>query len=251
MGEQELLTVLSDIGLKEKEARVYYAALSCGPTTAMKLARAAGVRRTTVYSIIDTLKQKGVMLEEVRGFRRLFAAQHPERLAGLLEQKRSAFQALLPALSALYTFQEGEGAIKFYEGFDAVKEVYESLLRDIGRNEDYMIVSNMHHWYHLDAAFFQDFTERRAALARKLNFRIRLLVQECEIAKEHKKIESQLRETIKFLPETTSLTTNLVIIPKKVVIQQLVPPIMAMVIENRHVIRMHRELFEIMWEALP
>lgn len=251
MSSQRLLSALAAAGLGDHEARVYHAALSAGPATALKLSRASGVKRTTVYTVIEALKRKGLMIEEIRGFRRLFAAEHPRRLSGLLEQRRSTFEQLLPEFAALYNFRESEGGIKFYEGLDAVKGVYEDLLRAIGPGEEYMIVSNMHHWYHLDAPFFQDFTERRAALSRELGFRIRLLVQESEIARRHRKIQKELNETIKFLPRHTELTTNMVIIPKRVVIHQLAPPIHAMVLENQHVIRLHREIFEMLWGALP
>ena len=54
----------------------------------------------------------------------------------------------------------------------------------------------------------------------------------------------------KILPKNTTLTTNLVIIPKKVFIHQLVPPVMGIVIENKSIIQMHREMFEIMWKSV-
>lgn len=250
MRERKLLSALQDAGLTEKEAAVYFAALTLGPATVLRIARSSGLKRTTVYSVVESLRQKGLMAEEIRGFRKVYTAEPPERLSDLIEARKTSFSLLLPEFAALYKFPASEGTIKFFEGIGSMKEVYEGLLRDIGPDEDYMIVSNMHHWYYADASYFQDFTERRAALSRKLGFRIRLLLQDSEISRKHRKIQAQLNETIRLLPKHTSLTTNLVIIPKKVVIHQLVPPIHAMVVENPNIVRMHRELFEIMWGAL-
>jgi hypothetical protein len=78
-----------------------------------------------------------------------------------------------------------------------------------------------------------------------------MLTQPSEVATRHKKHERAYNESIRFLPPGTKLTTNLVIIPKRVVIHQLVPPVFAMIIENPSIIRLHREQFEIMWNALP
>ena len=110
-----------------------------------------------------------------------------------------------------------------------------------------MVISDQKKWIEADEKFFKNFTERRA----KLNINIRLLLQESETAREFKKFEKNYNERIKILPKGTSLTTNLVVIPQKVVIHQMTPPIMAIVIENKSIIQLHKELFEIIWKSIP
>ena len=250
MSKKDLLTALSEIGLKEKEADLYLASLELGPSSVLQLAKTSKLKRTTIYSVIDSLLAKGLMIEEHRGFKKLYSPERPEKLQSILQNKNRLLEEMLPEFAALYNFKEAESSIKFYHGLDNVKEVYESLLRDIRAGEEYMIFSAMRLWYNLDPEYFQDFTERRAKLSKKLGFRIRLIVEDSPIAKEHKKVEKELSETIKFLSKKTSLTTNLVIIPKKVVIHQLSDPVNAMVIENRHIVKMHQEIFEIMWNSI-
>ena len=248
--QQHLLRSLSEIGLKEKEAALYLASLQTGPSTVLELAKASGLKRTTIYSVIESLVAKGLMIEELRNFKKVYTIERPEKLESLLDQKRSILQKTLPEFSSLYNFQEGESSIKFYQGLENIKDVYESLLRDIRPNEEYMIFSAMKKWYDLAPAYFQDFTKRRAQLSRDLGFRIRLIAEDSEIAREHKKMEKVLNETIRILPSKTYLSTNMVVIPKKVTIHQLTSPINAMVIENRHIVKMHQEIFEIMWNSL-
>lgn len=77
-----------------------------------------------------------------------------------------------------------------------------------------------------------------------------MLAQDSAIAQEHKRIERTFNETIRLLPKATKLTTNLVITPKRVVIHQVIPPIFAIVIENKSIIQMHREQFEMIWNSL-
>lgn len=250
MKKETLEKSLTDLGLTENEAKIYFSGLSLGPTTVLKLARAAEMKRTTAYSVIESLRQKGMMSVEASGFKKLFAAEDPSHLNRVLEARRERLQKVLPELSALYNLKGGESFIKYYEGLAGIKSVYEGLLKDIGPGEDYDIVSNVQEWYNLDPKFFQDFTERRAKLSRSLGFHIRLLLQQSETAEEFKQREKTYNIRVKMLPQSTSLLTSHVVIPKRVIIHQLAPPIMALVIENRSIIQMHQQLFGIIWNAL-
>lgn len=245
MKADKLLTTLKDLGLSENEAKVYLASLSLGPSTILKIAKTAEIKRTTVYSLIESLKQKGLINIEVRGFKKLFAAENPEKLENILEERRKKLKSSLPEFLALYSLKGGESIIKYYEGLVAVKSIYEELLKDVKPHEDYLVITHQQQWHDLDPEYFQKFTQRRA----KLNIKIRMLMQDSKIAREFKKNEKIYNAKINILPRGISLITNLVIIPKKVVIHQLIPPIMAFVIENKSVIQMHRELFEIIWKS--
>lgn len=65
----KLLETLKDIGLDESEAQVYLTSLSLGPTTVLRIARGGETKRTTVYGIIESLKNKGLMKVELKGLK--------------------------------------------------------------------------------------------------------------------------------------------------------------------------------------
>ncbi len=245
--QKQLQESLKNLGLSEHEAQVYYASLSLGPSTILKIARLAGLKRTTVYYVIDELKRQGLVSVEVRGFKQLYAAESPEKLARLVDGRRDEFQKLLPEFSALYNLKGGESMIKYYEGLEAAKNIYESMLRDVRPHEDYLVISDTQRWTNLDPKYFLDFRRRRS----KLNINRRLLLQDTSTAREYQKFQANYGETIKLLPKETKLTTNLMVIPRRVVIHQLTPPIMAIAIENKSVIQMHQQLFEILWGSIP
>ncbi len=245
--QKQLQESLKNLGLSEHEAQVYYASLVLGPSTVLKIARVAGLKRTTVYYVIDALERQGLMSVEVRGFKQLYATESPEKLARLVDRRREEFQKLLPEFSALHNLKGGESMIKYYEGLESVKNVYESILRDVRPHENYLVISDTQRWTSLDPKYFLDFRARRA----KLNINRRLLLQDTPTAREYQKFQANYRETIKLLPKLTKLVTNLMVIPRRVVIHQLTPPIIAIVIENKSVIQMHQQLFEILWKSLP
>ena len=77
-----------------------------------------------------------------------------------------------------------------------------------------------------------------------------MLFQDSELAHDWKKIERNFNAKIKVLPKNTHLKTNLVITPQKVLIHQLTDPILGIVIENKSVIQMHTEMYELIWNSL-
>ena len=241
-----LSATLEELGLSQPEAAVYLALLQLGPTTILNIARNTGLKRTTIYTIIDVLKEKGLTTVVIKGLKQVYAAQDPTKLQSLWQKKLEQFNEQLPAFQALQKFSGSQAMIKYYEGQASIREVYLQLIADIKPHEDYLIVAAQEEWYKSDPKFFQKFIEKRA----KLPINIRLLAQDSPTAQQHKKFEKNYNEKIKVLPAGTALTTNLVITPQRVVIHQLHAPHLAIVIENQSVIQMHREQFEIMWRAL-
>ena len=245
--DQTLLRLLQELGLSANESLLYLSALSLGPATVLQLSQASGLRRTTVYSVIEALQRRGLMVLEERGFKRLLVAENPERLQALLEVQRKTLTEALPKLSGLYNMRGADSIIKYYQGLEGIKAAYEGLLRHVRPGEDYLIIANAEDWIVLDRPFFTSFIEKRS----RLSIKIRSLFQVGPFAKELKANEGRHNQHIRFLPPDTQLTTNIVIIPHHVVMHQLVPPIMAYVIENRSLVQLHRELFEIIWSATP
>lgn len=247
MKNKKLQGILEDIGLSENEARVYLAALAIGPTTILRVAKAAEIKRTTAYSVVESLKQRGLMNIELRGFKQLFAAEDPEKMRGILETRKEKFIESLPEFSSLYNLKGGGGIVKYYEGLESVKNVYERLLHNIQSGEDYLAISNASQWKDLDEKWFEKFMENRA----RLPINIRLLLQDSVHARQYEKFARNYNFAVKILPKSTTLSTSTTITPQRVVIHQLIPPVMAIVIENESIIKTHREMFEIMWNALP
>ncbi len=247
MDKNLLSTSLTEIGLTENEAVVYCAALSLGASSILGIARASNIKRTTVYAVVDSLKEKGLMRIEIKGFKNLYAAENPQKLEQIITERHAKLKQLIPQFSALYNLPTGENFIKYYEGVKAVRSVYEELLITIQPKEKYMVIANQDFWIKQDPDYFQKFIERRA----RLNINIRLLLLDTDLARHFKKFEKNHNQKIKFFPKTMPLATNIVIIPQKIMFQHIVPPITAIVVENKSLIQTHQELFEILWNMLP
>jgi len=86
--KEQLEKDLQQIGLSEKEAKVYLASLELGPSTAQTIAAKATVNRPTTYVMIESLIKRGLMSSFQKGKKRFFVAGKPTQLLYLLDAKK-------------------------------------------------------------------------------------------------------------------------------------------------------------------
>lgn len=239
------LSTLSSIGLSDNESRVYLALLSLGSATVLKIARASGIKRTTVYSVIDSLIHKGLVYKEVKGFKNFYTSEDPHVLERLLDERRRELKDILPEFSALYNFHEKESSIRYYASLEGIKNIYEQILSKLTSGDPYYVIARQQKWYTLDTEWFEDFLERRAKLA----LDTRLLFEDTQEALHHKKFERNYNQQVKILPPGISFSSDIIVCPYAFVMHELVPPFSAVVIENRHIINTQLELFRYLWDS--
>lgn len=249
MKNDRLLYILEDLGLTENEARLYLASLSLGPTTVLSLAKTAEIRRTTVYSIIEALKKKGLMHIEITGFKKLYVAEHPDKLEAMIENKKSVLEKAAPEFLALYNLKGKESTVKYYEGIGAIKTIYDEVLQKIRPGDEYLVISDLQRFFDQDRAYFDNYLEKlqknHSHTAKKI------LATPSPQADFQKKYSKNFNNQIKILPKTKKLSVDVMILPYAVTIFDLNEPLSAIRIENQSVIDLHKEMFEIMWNALP
>lgn len=246
MKNEQIIRLVKDLGLTDFEARIYFAALSLGPTTALKLSKTADIKRATVYNVINDLVQKGYMRIEPIGFKRLFAAESPKTLERALESRRERFREALPALEALYNQREGSSVIKYYEGLPAVEGVYDSLLEALRPHDKYMVIADMDKWLSADPDFFTRWRAKRGML----NLENRLLLEDNEAGRRFMAIARNNFEQARLLPPGRHIDTSLVITPRIAIVHQYTEPVSVLVNESTASIRLYSEMFEIMWDSL-
>ncbi len=126
---------LQNLGLSEKESKVYLAALELGPETVQNIARKADINRPTAYLQIELLKQKGLVSEFEKGKKTYYSAESPERVLSLLnnfqqelEFKKSEVMRILPALNDLFAGAGEKPKVRFFEGIEGVKAMQNDFL---------------------------------------------------------------------------------------------------------------------------
>ncbi|MDO8462682.1 MAG: helix-turn-helix domain-containing protein [bacterium] len=84
---QNITPILKSLGLLESEVKVYLAALELGASTVIEIAKSTRLSRPATYTAIGTLGERGLMSTVQQGKRKLFAAEHPDRLLHYAKRK--------------------------------------------------------------------------------------------------------------------------------------------------------------------
>ncbi len=131
----QLIQYLQYIGLSEKEIKVYTYLLSVDSAFPVHIARAIKLKRSTVYVILELLKDKGMIREVSQGKRCSYQAEDVERIRYYLEERKlkteeyiKNLDKVLPQLKATLRKKGEAPVIKFYEGELAVQESMNELV---------------------------------------------------------------------------------------------------------------------------
>jgi len=122
--EQEL----TNLGLTSEEAKVYLAVLELGGTFVSAIARRAKVNRSTCYHTLENLVKKGLISSYQKGKVINFSAEDPKRFLQIAEEKMKRTESLIPHLSALISTLTIKPKIRFYEGLEGIKSIFEDVL---------------------------------------------------------------------------------------------------------------------------
>lgn len=124
----ELLEGLINLGLSEKEARVYLALLPLDKATAYTVAIRSGLKNPTAYVILDNLVSKGFALKIPSEDKHYFIAKSPKECIAIAREKLSTAEEMLPELLAMQKRSDEKANVSYFEGFDGIKKMYSRLI---------------------------------------------------------------------------------------------------------------------------
>src|SRR3989344_7462268 len=97
--------LLQNLGFSRNEAKVYLAGLETGPASAQDIASIAGLKRTTTYSVLSYLVNRGIVGKTKTRGKSKFIAQSPQHLLGLIKELEVNMKEAMPELAAIYNKQ--------------------------------------------------------------------------------------------------------------------------------------------------
>ena len=236
------LSTLESIGLSKDEALAYLGLLKLGQTKATDLAQEVGVKRTTNYPILASLKQKGFAAEFIQKTKRLYRAENPERVAGLFEKKLESFVTAIPALKTLEKATTATIGLRFIETKDELKQFYLGVLTDY-KNKSYRVIGSSTAWVGIEPDFFNQFRFDRA----HNNIKTRILLSADSTA-ENPEDPTLLRE-VRVLPATHTFKSTMDIFNDKVIIISPELTALAVVIVIPAMVDIFKSMFDLLWES--
>ncbi|MDP2926279.1 MAG: helix-turn-helix domain-containing protein [Nanoarchaeota archaeon] len=230
----DLQKILQNMGLEEKEAKVYLALLQEGETTATKLSELTSLDRTLMYQLTNKLIEKGFASYIIKEKVRFFLAADPIIFLKNLREKEELLKRALPELKAKQLLEKQETKVEVYRGR---KGIYAMLKLVISNDSRYYCMGGM-----------------SEACTRFENETIKI-VQEAENIKSHGKILARKkdylilgkREELRFVPDELLSSTSIMVSGKKTVIFVWTEPYYAVLIENEEIAKGNLATFNYLW----
>lgn len=119
---------LGELGLNRKEAQVYLSLLELGEASLQRISEKSLIKRTTLYDVIASLKEKSLLGVTTKKGKRYFFAEDPRKIENQLERKRAKLKIILPELLSMANLIYKKPKIQYFEGIEGIKEVYRDTL---------------------------------------------------------------------------------------------------------------------------
>lgn len=240
----ENLNILKDLGLDNQEAGVYLALLKIGGSQASVVAKEIGIKRTTIYPILQGLAAKGMVNVYFRKNRHFYYAQKPNRVVGLFKKKIESFESIIPLLELMEKKQVLATGLRFIDTVEELKQFYNGILDEF-KNKEYYVIGNGQSWEDLAPDFFIQFRKNRG----KYNVKTKLLLT--SNFKIHNPTEKELKREWKFLPKEYEFQSTIDIFDDKILIVSPELSSLAVVIAVPAMTDIFKSIFHMLWNMLP
>ena len=120
---------LHQLGLNSQEIRVFQALSRSGPVSLLELSRLCGINRTTLYRVVEGMKTKSIVEEQVEEYRRKVVVAPPQIIEMLVkkEEERASFltkniRPFIDLLTGTAVKSQPGTKVLFYRGSDGIKQ---------------------------------------------------------------------------------------------------------------------------------
>ena len=246
-----LVKRLQDIGLTEKESKVYNALLELGDASANDLSKKSGLNRITTYAILQGLVKQKLASTIEKHKKTYFIIEHPNQILDLLEKEKQHVEIkiklakeLMPELEMLEKITGEKATVKLYEGHEGVLMIR----KDIAREDPKIIdqIFNLNITLKRYPSHPKDHRHNPKNLKR--GGRILLVYNPKEPIPEFPRHGK--KKEYRYIPEgKTPFFTEILIYNSKAVFLATKDKRMAVMIENKNIVSGLRFIFDLAWQG--
>lgn len=238
----DLYNILIEYGLREKQARVYLACLEVGSAPILKIARQAGLARSTTELELEALLDRGLVSSFKKKRIRYFSADDPHTIVNSLKDKTELIQRFLPKFMALYGSNKQRPSVRFYEGKSGMKLILNEILSEA---KEILCFSSAEDLFGTIEEF-SEFVKQRV----KAKIPIKVILRNTEKAQERKQLgPSELRQ-VKLISKDFEYHGLIYIWNEKIAMFSFKGDFVALAIESKELAQVQRSLFSALWQGL-
>ena len=249
--KMNMISELKNIGLSDKEAKVYLAMLELGPASVLEIAAKAGINRPTAYVQIESLKKIGLVSSQTKGKKQLFIAESPSQLEHLIERKKKevsdqqdVLKKIIPELSSIFKLGDQKPLVRYFEGKEGLLRMQEEFLKT--KSGEILGVFSADSIYALFPNHKDTYTVRR--IKKKILSKVIYTSKKGHILEE---TDTESLRVSKYLPpEKMPFTADITIYDNNIAISSLKGKVEGTIITDAEVANSFKALFQLVWNSL-
>lgn len=241
-----LSLILQNLGLDNKEAKIYLALLELGSGTVQEVAKKSGVKRTNIYNFIGPLKEKNIISEVIENEKIILIPENPSILVKRAEKNFQEINTALPELMGIFNTPGGKPKVRYYEGVEGLRKGWDDLLETQTKGAKVYAFSDYEKMFdQFPADWLWYVPETRV----KKGIFFYCVAKDGPHGKKIKtKDKKQMRETKLF--KDLQLDTEINIYDNKVLLMSFRRPYTAIIIEDRAIAMSMKSIWQGWWDKL-
>ncbi len=247
--DNQLLQTLQEIGLRRKEAEAYLTLLRIGNNPASTIAKKSGQNRSTCYSSLEKLMQKGFVQQIIIGKINYFSAVEPKCVLDQLkarryhlEEKIDHLNTILPRFENLKDPMQNKSKVFFYEGKAGIQNVLEDTLTSKEPIRAYASFEEL-------ISLFPEYLPQYYRKRKQKKLFVRALYPRSIGSQKHQEQDFQEMRETRLLPPELNFPLDILVYDHKLAISSLKEKF-AIVIENQEIANAQKKLFDVIWTSL-
>lgn len=243
---ENLKDILFNLEIPDAQAKVYLALLQMGEGSYTEISRKAGIKRTTLYAILEKMEKRGLIKKSLDN--KTFLPAPPQQLFEKLQGNNLIFFHAIPQFQDLMKRPEKMAKVKFYNGRKGIQQLFMDELA-LYKNKKERILRTLAgaSFYAFDAEFKDDYAIKR----QETGIETRLIASGDlrEYVKKYKKQFSM--QKVKFLPDSIgNITGRISASPARISLIGFLKDESGIMIESQELAETFIKFFDFVWKMM-
>lgn len=239
------MELLQHLGLSKKEAAIYKAVLEHGESTVSQIASRSGVKRTTIYELLEELLENGTLIKQKVGKKIYYLATPPAHLVTLRRRALNKVEDKIDVLNMKHLSAFDTPKINFYHGELGFKQIWDTVLQE--KTKEFWIITNgsLFEEYISNSYLYEEILSRK----KKLKIKSKQLITDSQYAKQITKSDKEQNRVTRILPPDTVLPFTQIITDTFCAFISEPEQNCLFIIENKAFAHYQKSLFDVLWDS--
>jgi sugar-specific transcriptional regulator TrmB len=139
---EEIETILTEVGISQKEAKIYLILLKNGESSASEIGELSKLNRVTCYTLLKNLQLKGIVNNTIQSGMQYFEAVSPNILINIIENKKENIKLIIPLLKQKEKKIESKTEVSIFEGKKGILSALDIIIEDAKNKKEVLGYGN-------------------------------------------------------------------------------------------------------------